>query len=393
MLDSSSLALIKASVPVLQTRGEDITRHFYQIMFRDYPEVKAFFNQAHQAQGTQPRALANAVLAYAAHIDRLDAIAGALPAIIHKHVSLGISADQYPIVGACLLRAIAEVLGDAATPELIDAWSKAYGQLADLLIAAEEKLRQQLEQQNGGWRDTRKFVVSRKQRESDVITSFYLKPSDGAAVPNYLPGQYLALVLKIGGDTVRRNYSLSDAPGQDYLRISVKREPDGVVSNYLHDAIHEGDILDVMPPCGEFVLDDSDAPLLLIGGGVGVTPLLAMLKSGLAKGRAVTFVQAARNSTHHGFRAEVAALAADNPSLRLVSIYDEALPADTPDFRGRIDVALLSDLVGSNTKALQIYLLGPKPFMQSLYRDALTIGIEKSRINIEFFGPKEELAV
>jgi len=391
MLDSSTIALIKASVPALQQRGEDITRHFYQIMFRDYPEVKAFFNQAHQAQGTQPRALAGAVLAYAAHIDRLDAIAGALPAIIHKHVSLGISADQYPIVGACLLRAIAEVLGAAATPELIDAWAKAYGQLADLLIAAEENLREQLHQQNGGWRGMRKFIVSRKQCESDVITSFYLKPADGGAVPHYLPGQYLALVLNIGGDTVRRNYSLSDAPGNDYLRISVKREPNGAVSNHLHDAVNEGDIIDVMPPCGEFVLDDSDAPLLLIAGGVGVTPLLAMLKIALLQKRKVTLVQAARNSSHHGFRDELAALAEKNSGLKLVSIYDEALPTDTPDFHGRIEAALLHDIIGTDKEKLQVYLLGPKPFMQSVYRDVLNMGVAPNRVHVEFFGPKEEL--
>jgi len=391
MLDSKTIALIKASVPALQTRGEDITRHFYQIMFRDYPEVKAFFNQTHQAEGTQPRALANAVLAYATYIDRLDAIAGALPAIIHKHVSLGIRPDQYPIVGACLLRAIGEVLGDAATPELVDAWAQAYGQLADLLIGAEETLYQQIEQQPGGWRGERKFTVVRKEQESAVITSFYLQPSDGKALPHYQPGQYLALVLNINGDTVRRNYSLSDAPGNDYLRISVKREQGGVVSNHLHANINIGDALNVMPPCGEFVLDDSNAPLLMVSGGVGITPLLAMLKPALAQNRKVTFVHAARNSAHHGFRKELSALAAQHSNLRVVTAYDEALPSDKPDHLGRIDATLLNDLAGNEKAVLKMYLLGPKPFMQSVYKDALKIGIIEPNINVEFFGPKQAL--
>jgi len=393
MLNSSELALIKASVPALQTRGEDITRHFYATLFRDYPEVKVFFNQTHQASGTQARALAGAVLAYAAHIDRLEAIAGALPAIINKHVALGIKPEHYPIVGACLLRAIGEVLGDAATPELIGAWAKAYGQLADLLIAAEEKLYQQLESQNGGWRGIRKFIVSRKQRESDVITSFYLKPADGGAVPQYQPGQYLTVLLNVNGDSVRRNYSVSDAPGNDYLRISVKREPNGVVSNHLHDTLHTGDIINVMPPCGEFVLDDSDAPLLLIAGGVGVTPLLAMAKIALQNNRKVTLLQAARNSAHHGFREELAALAEKHAGLHVISIYDEALPADEPDLHGRVTAALLSEVADADKHDLRVYLLGPKPFMQSVYRDALNIGIGKDRIHLEFFGPKEELTV
>lgn len=391
MLDSKTIALIKASVPALQTRGEDITRHFYQIMFRDYPEVKAFFNQTHQAEGTQPRALANAVLAYAAHIDNLGAIAHALPAIIHKHVSLGIRADQYPIVGTCLLRAIGEVLGDAATPELVDAWAKAYGQLADLLIDAEETLYRQIEQQPGGWRGERAFKVVRKERESDVITSFYLKPADGGTVPRYQPGQYLALVLNINGDTVRRNYSLSDAPGNDYLRISVKRENGGLVSNHLHANVNVGDTLNVLPPCGEFVLDDSNAPLLLVSGGVGITPLLAMLKPALAQNRKVTFVHAARNSAHHGFRKELSDLAAKHANLRVVTAYDEALPGDKPDHLGRVDAKLLSDLTGDEKAALKMYLLGPKPFMQSVYKDALTIGINEPNINVEFFGPKQAL--
>jgi nitric oxide dioxygenase len=102
--------------------------------------VKAFFNEAHQAGGAQPAALAGAVLAYAAHIDRLDEIAGALPRIIHKHVALGVQPEHYPIVGQCLLQAIREVLGAAATDEIIAAWGEAYQALADLLIAAEAQL-------------------------------------------------------------------------------------------------------------------------------------------------------------------------------------------------------------------------------------------------------------
>src|SRR5690554_5915347 len=131
MLSAQTTAIIKATVPALQSHGEAITKHFYNIMFRDYPAVKAYFNQAHQAQGTQPRALANSVLAYAANIDRLEALKDALPVIIQKHVSLDIRPEHYPIVGTCLLQAIREVLGEAATDDIINAWAEAYGQLAD----------------------------------------------------------------------------------------------------------------------------------------------------------------------------------------------------------------------------------------------------------------------
>src|SRR5262245_4183605 len=105
MLTAQTIAIIKATVPVLQQRGEQITRHFYELMFREHPEVKAFFNQSHQAAGTQPKALAGAVLAYAAHIDRLEALADAVPRIVHKHAALGVLPEHYPIVGKCLLQA------------------------------------------------------------------------------------------------------------------------------------------------------------------------------------------------------------------------------------------------------------------------------------------------
>ena len=130
MLSPATTTLIKATVPALQQYGEQITRHFYATMLADYPELKAYFNQAHQASGTQARALSNAVIAYAMHIDRLAALKDALPVIVQKHAALDIRPEHYPIVGTCLLRAIKHVLGDAATDPVIDAWAQAYQQLA-----------------------------------------------------------------------------------------------------------------------------------------------------------------------------------------------------------------------------------------------------------------------
>jgi len=200
MFTPKTISLIQATVPVLQQHGEAITRHFYELMFREHPEVKAFFNEAHQARGTQARALAGAVLAYAAHIDRLDEIADALPRIIHKHAALGVLPEHYPIVGACLLRAIKEVLGEAATDEIIAAWGEAYQALADLLIAAEEQVYAANEARAGGWRGTRDFRIARREAESELITSFYLEPVDGGPLLDFVPGQYLTLVLNVNGE-------------------------------------------------------------------------------------------------------------------------------------------------------------------------------------------------
>ncbi|HYQ38909.1 MAG TPA: globin domain-containing protein, partial [Pseudomonas sp.] len=106
MLSAQQTAIIKATVPLLETGGETLTKHFYKIMLGEYPQVKVLFNQAHQASGDQPRALANGVLMYARHIDRLQELGPLVGQIVHKHVSLQILPEHYPIVGACLLRAI-----------------------------------------------------------------------------------------------------------------------------------------------------------------------------------------------------------------------------------------------------------------------------------------------
>ena len=139
MLSPEHRAVIKATVPLLESGGEALTTHFYRIMLSEHPEVRPLFNQAHQASGDQPRALANGVLMYAKNIDRLEALGPLVGQIVQKHVSLQVLPEHYPIVGGCLLRAIREVLGaEIATDAVIEAWAAAYGQLADLLIGAEE---------------------------------------------------------------------------------------------------------------------------------------------------------------------------------------------------------------------------------------------------------------
>lgn len=218
-------------------------------------------------------------------------------------MALQVLPEHYPIVGACLLRAIREVLGpDIATDAVIGAWAAAYQQLADLLIGAEGEVYDKLAAAPGGWRGARAFRVARKVAESAEITSFYLEPTDGQPVVGFTPGQYLGLRLVIDGQEVRRNYSLSIAPNDRFYRISVKREPGGLVSNFLHDNIDEGYVLDVFAPAGEFALQDGPCSLVLISAGVGITPTLAMAEAALAEGRRdVIFLHYARNKDVHAF--------------------------------------------------------------------------------------------
>jgi nitric oxide dioxygenase len=273
MLSAEHRAIVKATVPLLESGGEALIRHFYTMLMDENPEVRPLFNQANQASGAQQRALANGVLMYARHIDQLEQLGGLVGQIINKHVALNILPEHYPIVGKCLLRSIREVLGaEIATDAVIEAWAAAYQQLADLLIGLEEQIYAKREAAPGGWRGTRLFRVASKVRESDEITSFYLRPDDGGELLAFEPGQYIGVRLFINGEELRRNYSLSAASNGREYRISVKREPNGKVSNHFHANVAEGDTLELFAPSGDFKLEQSDKPLVLISGGVGITP-------------------------------------------------------------------------------------------------------------------------
>lgn len=388
----SSIQIVKATAPVLEQIGARITTHFYGIMLTEFPEVRPLFNQAHQANGTQSHALANAIVAFANHVDNPQALSTALWRVAQKHASLFVQPEQYNIVGQCLVRAIDEVLGEAATPEILDAWADAYDYLANLLIDIEEYIYRTNEAMAGGWRGTRRFRVSRREAESDNVTSFYLEPVDGGLLPAFRPGQYITFDLEIDGQAVRRNYSLSNAPGCDYLRVSIKREPGGLVSGYFHERVDVGTELDVYPPCGEFVLDSSELPLVLVSAGVGTTPLISMLDHAIHTGRPIVYLHATQNRQAHAFREHVENLAAQHPQLCHAFIYETAEPGDEPHHTGRLSAELLSRYLPEARDQLELYFLGPKPFMQDVYQAALMLGVPEERVHFEFFGPHEQLA-
>lgn len=396
MLTGQQKSIVTATVPLLETGGEALTTHFYRIMLSEHPEVRPLFNQAHQVSGDQPRALANGVLMYARNIDRLEALGDLAAQIVNKHVALQVQPSHYPIVGACLLRAIREVLGpQIATDEVIDAWAAAYGQLADILIGAEKAVYDASEVAPGGWRGGRDFKVVRKEVESDAITSFYLAPADGKPVLDFQPGQYIGLRLLVDGEEIRRNYSLSAAPNGKTYRISVKREAGGLASNHLHDDVREGATIELYPPAGAFTLTPSDRPLVLISGGVGITPTLAMLEEALKTSRTVHFIHCARTRGAHAFRRSIDALAHKYPQLQRFYCYEEAPDpadkADAPHAVGRIDAEKLAQWLPGTTRDIDAYFLGPKPFMQQVRRALRTLGVPDQQARYEFFGPASAL--
>ena len=242
----------------------------------------------------------------------------------------------------------------------------------------------------------RRFRVVRKVPESSVITSFHLAPADGGPLWEARPGQYLTLRVPAEGGTVLRTYSLScavDAP--DFHRITVKRESLGSV--WLHDRVAEGDEIEIAAPRGAFHLDeDSTRPVLLLAGGVGVTPLLSMLHRLAATDRRAFFVHASENGDVHAMRDEVAALAAASEGrITVRHVYRTPTDADRAtgrfDAEGVVDRALLQSLLPLDD--YQVYLCGPTPFMVAMWRLLTGLGIAPERIAYEFFGKGGSLAV
>ncbi|MFH5804257.1 NO-inducible flavohemoprotein [Alienimonas sp. DA493] len=406
MLSPDTIRIVKEITPAVAEHAETITRRFYVRMFEGDPAVRKYFNQAHQHSGGQQRALAGAICAYFAHIDDLSALGPAVEVIAQKHASLGIKPEHYPIVGKHLLAAIGDVMGDAATPEVVAAVQEAYGVLADVFIQRERDIYEEQRTAPGGWNGSRTFVVDRTVKESDEVTSFYLKPEDGGALPDFLPGQYVTVFVDHPTTpTSPRNYSLSDRPGQDHLRISVKREggsvhatPAGLISNHLHDAVRDGAKLELGPPCGVFTLDPvtaGDRPVVMLAGGIGITPLLSMAKAWVHHGvdAPLYFLHAARDSRTRPFADELAALEADGKNVRTRVRYDRPrdgdLTAENAD-QGFVDVPLLRDW--TPYREADFYFCGPKPFMQSVYADLKDLGVDDDRLHYEFFGPKQDIA-
>ncbi|MFC9707930.1 NO-inducible flavohemoprotein [Paenibacillus sp. NPDC056933] len=405
MLSLNTIKVIKSTVPVLEVHGEAITRHFYETMFSHHPELLNIFNHANQKQGRQQAALANMVYTAAQHIDNLGSILPAVRQVAHKHRSLGIVPEQYAIVGTYLLQAIKDVLGDAATDDIITAWSEAYNVIADAFIGIEQEMYTESENQRGGWKGFRSFKVAKKVKESEYITSFYFVPEDGLPIASYEPGHYISIRLHPEGHafTQIRQYSLSDAPGKPYYRISVKREcavmerPDGVISTYLHEHITEGSVVELSAPAGDFVLNSEDQrPVVLLSGGVGLTPMIGMLNTlvNLGDKRSITFLHATANGRTHAFREHVNNLAESHEGLQAYYCYTQPTASDRENAyfhkEGYMDADWLRQMVGEQDATY--YLCGPVSFMRAVYTALLAIGVAPDDMHYEFFGPKTSLA-
>ena len=239
----------------------------------------------------------------------------------------------------------------------------------------------------------RTLRVARKVRESADVTSFELMSRDGGDLPDFEAGQHLPIELHVDGhpQPIKRTYSLSNGPGQGHYRISVKREPRGLASRLLHDVIDEGDFIDSMPPAGEFVLEHSGRPTMLISAGIGVTPMLSMLHQLTAEqsDRPITFLHGARDGEHHALARDARQLAATIPNVTVDVSYSKPRSDDVEgrdfDRTGRLDGKLIEQHV--QTLDTDFYICGPIGFMADVSSALAEFGVETDRIHTETFGP------
>lgn len=400
MINQKQQEIISVTVPILKEHGVTLTTHFYKRMFEHHPELKNMFNMGNQKNGKQQQALAMAILAYAEHIANPGVLLPALHHIGHKHVSLEIRPEHYPIVGNHLIAAIKEVLGSSATEDILNAWEAAYYQLAALMIGVEKDMYQKLTSEPGGWTGWRPFRVGRKEKESSEITSFYLYPADKGKVIPHLPGQFISLKLFLPELALNqaRQYSVSSVPSEEFYRISVKREfgkdpnTNGMISNRLHDFVNEGDIIELTAPAGNFTLDENGKdPLVLISGGVGVTPLISMFQSALENNpdRPITWIHGCRNQEVHAFGNKVLELTTQDTNIEKYVFYDQTTKNDTEVgiIEGPVNLKKIPVLeIEPETK---FYICGPAGFIKKQYQDLVEIGADPATVFFEEFGPQQ----
>ena len=394
MLSAETLATIKSTAPLLAEQGKAITDLFYSKLFAQHPELQHIFNMANQAQGEQSRALAESVFMYATHIDKLQNLGPMVSRIAHKHASLQVAPEHYPIVGKYLLEAIQDHLGLEADHPVLGAWAEAYGQLAGIFIQTEEGIYSHNAMKPGGWRGFRPFVIREIRDEARGIKSIYLEAEDGQPIASFEPGQYLGIKVRVPGheyDEIRQ-YSLSDAPGKNHYRITIKAEStppshEGKVSNHLHGA-QPGDRVWVQPPTGDVTIKHPDRELALIAGGVGITPLLSMLLHRIESGADVsdlTFIHCCRDEAHHVMRNELRRLSTQHGFRYYVS-YETGSSAD---HQGILDRAVLSRWL--TQPEADVYFCGPKPFMAAVNHQLLEMGYADDQLHYEVFGPSTRL--
>ena len=393
MLSDRSRPVVQATLPAVAENIGEIAKRFYGHMLGGHPELlDGVFNRGNQAEGTQQVALAGSVAAFASALvqDPEQLPDKLLSRIAHKHTSLGIRPDQYQVVHDNLFWAIADVLGDAVSPEVAAAWDEVYWLMAYALINQERGLYSA----RGVRPETvwRPWQVEHKITETDDVVTFVVNRIDDRLVKTSLPGQYVT-VLMLMPDGVRqpRQYSLTRADDGEHRQFSVKRvhggdKPDGEVSNLLHDTVDVGDVVTMSLPFGDVVLDDW-RPAVFASAGIGIAPMAGML-SHLASARSgldVTLLHADLDESSWALSRQVLDDVRALPNGSVHAWFERgaecSLPVDGAH-GGLMDLGQV-DLPDNAV----YYLCGPLPFMQAVRSALIERGVAPRDIQYEVFGP------
>lgn len=385
-LQHEHVEIISATLPLVGAHIDEITGDFYRRLFEAHPELlRNLFNRGNQSQGAQQRALAASIATFAAHLvdPNLPHPAELLSRIGHKHASLGITADQYPIVHQHLFAAIVAVLGaDTVTADVAAAWDRVYWIMADTLIALERDL-----YAAAGVADGDVYRRVRVTGRSDDLSGAVLITVAGAERVTTVPGQYVSVGVTLpDGARQLRQYSLVNAAGGD-LTFAVK--PAGEVSEWIRANLRVGDVLDVTVPFGDLPTPGSGVPLTLVSAGIGVTPMIGLLEylAAEAPQTPVRVLHADRGDGTHPLRERQRELVDSLPQATLDIWYEDGVTGGEPDVHaGRMNLESIELSADSH-----VYLCGADGFVQAVRAQLTDRGVPVERVHCELFSPNDWL--
>ncbi|WP_159609107.1 globin domain-containing protein [Glutamicibacter sp. JC586] len=390
MLSPKSLPVIEATLPIIAERISSITPNFYNRLFAAHPELlDGIFSRSNQKNGTQQQALAGSIAVFATYLVKQPGVAPEtmLARVAHKHTSLGVAEEQYPIVYKHLFAAIAEDLGDALTPEIADAWTEVYWLMAHALIKIEKGLYAQ--QANAEIYTPWKLIERTETGVDSVILSF--EPADSTPVTVAKPGQFISVRMPMT-DGLRqvRQYTLSnDVEHARRRTITVKLDASGEFSPVIYNGLEIGGIVELSNPYGDLVIDDDGSPLVIATAGIGCTPSAAALQTLAAHGstRKITVLHADQEINTWPLREQMLESIGKLPEATISTWFERG---ELPDgLNARSGYMNLTEALSANS---QVYLCGPLPFMNAVRNQALEAGVPAEHIHYEVFGPDVWLA-
>lgn len=381
MLTENEKAIIKETLPVLQEKGTEITSFFYKRMFNQHPELKNMFNQTNQKRGLQSTALAQSVLVAALNIEDLTRILPVVKEIAYKHCALQVPPAGYDIVGENLIAAIEHVLSLENDNPIVQTWTKAYGEIANVFISVEKEIYEQM-----AWSGFKPFELIDIEQVTDNIKLFTIKSTE-IDLSQFEPGQYITVDVESEKLPYRakRHYSIVEG-NVDQLSFAVKRDVtennEGEVSTILHDEFKVGDMINLSAPVGDFTLNHVSKPQLFIGSGIGVTPLVPMFRHVVSSQGTAQFIQNTNDIDQIPFQEKLSEIANNEDNANYI-IHDK-------NQNGYIDAEYLKQYLTDDT---EIYVCGGTEFLKSIISILKEIGVATERVHFESFIPKLSVGV